>query len=93
MILALGHCRGKNLGVVGYGDIGQSAARIARAFRMNILALRRRTELSKEEEEEGLKVRVCSPRTAGLFGVMLTNSAATNTQVSVVTKGQAVMAL
>ena len=44
---------------MGYGDIGQSAARIARAFKMNILALRRRTELSKEEEDEGLKVWVC----------------------------------
>jgi lactate dehydrogenase-like 2-hydroxyacid dehydrogenase len=42
--------------VVGYGDIGQSAARIARAFKMNILALRRRTELSQEEQENGLKV-------------------------------------
>ncbi|KAK9909416.1 hypothetical protein WJX75_001901 [Coccomyxa subellipsoidea] len=48
--------RGKTLGVVGYGDIGQSAARIARAFKMNIIALRRREELSQQEEAEGLKV-------------------------------------
>lgn len=44
------------MGVVGYGDIGQSAARIARAFKMNIIALRRREELSQQEEAEGLKV-------------------------------------
>ncbi|CAL8467553.1 g7091 [Coccomyxa elongata] len=48
--------RGKTLGVVGYGDIGQSAARIARAFKMNIIALRRRDELSEQEQAEGLKV-------------------------------------
>lgn len=48
--------RGKTLGVVGYGDIGQSAARIARAFKMNIIALRRRTELSEQEKAESLKV-------------------------------------
>ncbi len=51
-----GPARGKTLGVVGYGDIGQSAAKIARAFKMNIVALRRRDELSEQEEAEGLKV-------------------------------------
>ncbi|BDA42800.1 D-3-phosphoglycerate dehydrogenase [Coccomyxa sp. Obi] len=48
--------RGRTLGVVGYGDIGQSAAKIARAFKMNIIALRRRDELSEQEKAEGLKV-------------------------------------
>ena len=48
--------RNKTLGVVGYGDIGQSTARIARAFGMHILAMRRRTELSESERDSGLKV-------------------------------------
>ena len=34
--------RGKTLGIVGYGDIGRSAARLAKAYGMNIIALRRR---------------------------------------------------
>ena len=46
------------MGVVGYGDIGQAAARMARVFGMRILALRRRVELSAEEQAEGLQVRV-----------------------------------
>ena len=33
--------RGRSLAVVGYGDIGQASARLARAFGMNVLALRR----------------------------------------------------
>ena len=48
--------RGKTLGVVGFGDIGQAAARIARAFGMRIIALRRRAQLSEQEEAEGLQV-------------------------------------
>ena len=48
--------RNKTLGVVGYGDIGQSTARIARVFGMRILAMRRRTELSESERDSGLKV-------------------------------------
>ena len=34
--------RGKTLGIVGYGDIGRSAARLAKAYGMNIIALRRK---------------------------------------------------
>lgn len=48
--------RNKTLGVIGYGDIGQSCARMARVFGMRILALRRRTDLSESERESGLKV-------------------------------------
>lgn len=44
------------MGIVGYGDIGQATARIARAFRMKVAALRRRSQLSKQDEEEGLQV-------------------------------------
>ena len=50
--------RGKTLGLVGYGEIGQETAGIARAFGMNIIALRRRTELSKEDIELQLKVQL-----------------------------------
>lgn len=37
---------GRTLGIVGYGDIGRSIARLARPFGMRILAVRRRPELS-----------------------------------------------
>lgn len=39
-----------------YGSIGQSAARLARAFKMRVVGLRR-AELSQKEKEEGLVVR------------------------------------
>lgn len=44
------------MGVVGYGDIGQAAARIARAFGMKIIALRRNPQLSEQEMQEHLTV-------------------------------------
>jgi phosphoglycerate dehydrogenase-like enzyme len=37
---------GKTLGIVGYGEIGQAAARAAKAFGMRVLGLRRRPEMS-----------------------------------------------
>jgi phosphoglycerate dehydrogenase-like enzyme len=33
--------RGKTLGIIGYGDIGRASAQLARAFGMNVLAVRR----------------------------------------------------
>jgi len=48
--------RGKTLGVVGYGDIGQETANLARAFKMKIVALRRRKELSQHDKDIHLKV-------------------------------------
>ncbi len=48
--------RGKTLGVVGYGDIGQAAARIARAFKMRVVAMRRRATLSEQETKDGILV-------------------------------------
>lgn len=42
--------------MVGYGDIGQTCARLARVFGMRILAMRRRTDLSESERDSGLKV-------------------------------------
>ena len=48
--------RNKTMGVVGYGDIGQAAARIACAFGMKIIALRRNPQLSEREMLEQLTV-------------------------------------
>jgi phosphoglycerate dehydrogenase-like enzyme len=41
--------RGQTLGLVGYGDIGRAVARRARAFGMNVVALRRRPELTRDD--------------------------------------------
>lgn len=43
--------------MVGYGDIGQETANLARAFKMKILALRRRKELSQHDKDIHLKVQ------------------------------------
>lgn len=42
------------MGVVGYGDIGQSAAKLAQAFGMSIVAVRRRAQLSEQDKQEGV---------------------------------------
>lgn len=42
--------RGSTMGIVGYGDIGRSCAKLAKAFGMRVIALRRRPELSKDDE-------------------------------------------
>jgi len=42
--------RGRTLGIVGYGDIGRETAQRAHALGMRVLALRRRPELSREDE-------------------------------------------
>ena len=41
--------RGQTLGLVGYGDIGRAVASRARALGMNVVALRRRPELSRDD--------------------------------------------
>ncbi len=40
---------GRTVGIVGYGDIGRAAARLARPFGMHVLAFRRKPELSRED--------------------------------------------
>jgi len=40
---------GQTIGIVGYGDIGRAIAERARAMKMNVLALRRRPELSGQD--------------------------------------------
>lgn len=42
--------RGRTLGVIGYGDIGRTTAKLARAYGMRIVALRRRTQLSAADD-------------------------------------------
>ncbi len=41
---------GKTLGIVGYGDIGRVAARLAKALGMRVIALRRRPEMSRGDD-------------------------------------------
>jgi len=41
--------RGQTLGIIGYGDIGRAIARRAKALEMNVLAMRRRPELSADD--------------------------------------------
>jgi phosphoglycerate dehydrogenase-like enzyme len=48
--------RRRTFGVVGYGDIGQACARLAKAFRMRVVALRRRTTLTEAEKQENVLV-------------------------------------
>jgi phosphoglycerate dehydrogenase-like enzyme len=40
---------GRTVGIVGYGEIGRAVARRAAALGMNVLAIRRRPELAKED--------------------------------------------
>ena len=42
------------MGVVGYGDIGQACGKLAKAFKMRVIALRRRANLSDEDREAGV---------------------------------------
>jgi len=43
--------RGQVLGIVGYGDIGRESARLARAFGMKVVAVRRRAALSDQDPD------------------------------------------
>jgi len=43
--------RGATLGLVGYGDIGRAVSKRARALGMNVLAVRRRPELTREDRD------------------------------------------
>lgn len=42
--------RGKVMGIVGYGDIGRACAMLAKPFGMEVIALRKRPELSAGDE-------------------------------------------
>eukprot|EP00934_Nitzschia_sp_Nitz4_P001527 Nitzschia sp. Nitz4//scaffold175_size95217//53359//54690//NITZ4_004726-RA/size95217-augustus-gene-0.25-mRNA-1//-1//CDS//3329538948//1527//frame0 len=41
--------RGATMGVIGYGDIGRAAARLAKAYGMKIIALRRNPDKAKDD--------------------------------------------
>ena len=43
--------RDRVLGIVGYGDIGRESARLARAFGMKVVAVRRRAALSNQDSD------------------------------------------
>ena len=58
--------RGKTLGIVGFGGIGQETAHIARAFKMKIIALRRQTQVSEESSQ--LHLKVCAKLTDAIKG-------------------------
>ncbi|GFR44249.1 hypothetical protein Agub_g5451, partial [Astrephomene gubernaculifera] len=53
--------RGKTMGIIGYGDIGQAVGRLAKAFRMRVVALRRRVELTEEERAAGVVDQLFPP--------------------------------
>jgi phosphoglycerate dehydrogenase-like enzyme len=42
--------KGATLGIVGYGDIGYSCAKLAKVMGMTVIALRRRPELNTADE-------------------------------------------
>ena len=42
--------RGQTVGIIGYGDIGQSCARLAKAYGMKVITQRRRPELCLNDE-------------------------------------------
>ena len=46
----VGEIRGKTMGIIGYGDIGMACAKLASAYGMNVVGLRRSPELSKDDK-------------------------------------------
>ncbi len=81
----VGELHGKTLGIVSYGTIGQACARLAKAFGMRVLALRRRPEMSAGDPlldrvygPEGIRdmlaesdfAAVCSPNAPGTRGLI-----------------------
>lgn len=42
--------RGSTMGIVGYGDIGQAAAKLAKVYGMNIIALRRNPQRTQMDQ-------------------------------------------
>lgn len=58
---AVGEIRGTKLGIVGYGDIGRSCARLARAYGMEIVGLRRSPQQGYAYEDENLLSRIYGP--------------------------------
>ena len=46
----VGEIRGKTMGIIGYGDIGMACAKLASAYGMNVVGLRKSPELSKDDK-------------------------------------------
>ena len=49
------------MGIVGYGDIGKACGRLAKAFGMRIIALRRQAQMSEQDKDEGVLEDLFSP--------------------------------
>lgn len=49
------------MGIIGYGDIGKACGRLAKAFQMQVVAYRRRPEMSEEDRSEAVLTRVYGP--------------------------------
>ena len=45
----VGELRGRTMGIVGYGSIGEATAKLAKAYGMKVVACRRRPEVSKDD--------------------------------------------
>lgn len=43
--------RGRTMGIIGLGDIGFTTATIAKAFKMNIIGVKRNATLDENEKE------------------------------------------
>ena len=46
----VGEIRGKTMGIIGYGDIGIACAKLANAYGMKVIGLRRNPELSSDDK-------------------------------------------
>jgi lactate dehydrogenase-like 2-hydroxyacid dehydrogenase len=46
------------MGIIGYGDIGRACGQLAKAFKMEVIALRRRPEMSEADKQAGILSRV-----------------------------------
>lgn len=49
------------MGIIGYGDIGQACGRLAKAFQMQVIALRRRPQMSEADKQAGILDQVYGP--------------------------------
>ena len=45
----MGELRGSSMGIVGYGSIGESTAKLAKAYGIKVIGVRRRPEMSKSD--------------------------------------------
>jgi phosphoglycerate dehydrogenase-like enzyme len=54
--------KGATMGIIGYGDIGRACARVAKAFNMKVIGLRRNPDLSEHDrliDQVSIDVALC----------------------------------